>query len=482
MPDEFAQFGGQEAAVDEFAEFGGQMADAVASPKNDDDAIMARMARLLFAPVQNNLDFARGLLPGIRREEMSEDAPLAEKAGQVAGRYALPAAGALAAGAATGGLGLIPAAAAVGLGAGAGEAYGQIAARAAGGNAPETSTEAAAGIVKTGLETAFAELGFGAGIATFKAVAPTLLQVFAKIPAESIKRVLNKPDIAKIGTKAKTYTELQAAKALRDTQRAVESLRVTKGKAVDAALEGFGQATKGAKVVDASNVATALDDVLESSGAGNQAVAALLPPKEIKRLKDSAAALKKNPLLTPGEAVKLRRAIDDLTAFKGGGVQQVSSAVGQRAAREMGAALRQSIGDAAEKAGYSALREANRDFSQFAGEYESIGKMIGTKGTSVPELLAKARMVGGKFNQGGAEARALEQLAERFPQAGKLLDALAARELTRLPTGTPSGAIKDLLRLALAPQIVGVGIKAGAKASPAIRQAARVGGAGAGSR
>lgn len=104
--------------------------------------------------------FGQGVKKGFKRSD-DPTASTAEEVGRVVGRYGPMTAGSLAAGALTGGAGLLPAAAAQFLGAGAGEAYGQLASRAAGGKAPGTAKEAAKDIASTGAEAAAAELGIG---------------------------------------------------------------------------------------------------------------------------------------------------------------------------------------------------------------------------------------------------------------------------------------------------------------------------------
>lgn len=508
MADFFKQFGGvseQEAQAgggDFFAQFGGTR-DAIApSPVQKDDdpvfslgkAVMAALKQSMSAaspfekgptmgaaesmatPGSAPAEFATGVARGVTRQAPEMGASSERQLGETIGRPALPIAAAIGAGALSGGLSLPATAAMVGLGAGGGEAASQLAARATGGEAPKTSGEAAGAIAKTGLEVAAVELGLGAGALAAKSLAPTAFQVFSKIPAESMKRAIKNPDIVMVGPGAQVKVEIKAAKALRDAQRAMENLRATKGQAVDRALTELGVATKNQAVVDVAKVSKAAKTVLEDASAGDAAIAKTLGG-EMKKIRGVLKALDSKQAYTAKDAVNLRRRLDDMIKFKRGGMAEVSSDVGQRTVREMAAALRQSIDEAADAAGQVALKEANRDFSQFVRAYDEVGAEIATKEVTPAALIKQVRKVAAKFNAGPTEARGLESVAGKIPgvsgQMNRLLDLVAARELTKLPRSTPSSSLKDLLLFISAPQAVGAGVKGAAMGAGAGRVARR---------
>lgn len=447
---------------------------------------MAQVAGQARDAIMAPVEVPRGVLTGLKREEVAPDASMQEKAAGVAGRYGLPVAAALAAGAAApavipasaGTLAALGAGAAMtGAGAAAGDLAGMGASKALGGEAPETLGEAVTSAGKTGLETAAVELGLGGAAAALKAVAPTAFQVFSKINAESLKRAIKNPDAVVIGPGAETKVTIQAAKALRDTQRVIERVRVEKGEAVGKALDGFQAAVKGRPVVNASVAADAAEAAILDATQASSAIEAAIPGAELRRVNKIVSEIRKSPQMSPLEANRLRKAIDDLTKFRKGGVPPVSSAAGQRAVKELGAGLRQAIDEAATAANYSALRQANADFSKYAGLYDEVSAAIGTKEITPAALIKKVKQIGSTFNAGPTEARALEKLAENIPEASagmnRLLDLIAARELTKLPRSTPSSVFKDAVLFLTAPQAVGAGVKAAPALAPVGRVARR---------
>lgn len=146
--------------------------------------------RLTFAKkVQEELSKSYGTIADkAMRSRMLPDmikAPvfLGAKAGQLAvehPRAALITGGTLAAGAMTGGASLVPQALAMGLGAGAGEAYAQLGERALGAEAPETATEAGGKIALTGIGTVLTTLATGGAVKVGNKTLSSILKVLKK--------------------------------------------------------------------------------------------------------------------------------------------------------------------------------------------------------------------------------------------------------------------------------------------------------------
>lgn len=498
MPDKIDAFLDDDSGIDAFLDA------PAAETELDSPTLIKAFRQILGIPIQQVAgpelgvlqgagQFATGFGRGLVRKPTPEGAgslfdPLAapERLGESLGRVAGPVAGgALATLAAPAVLPAVPfgaTAALVGAGAaGVGAAGGDLAqsglAKAAGGEAPESMRQAIGQAVKIGLIAAGTDLGFGAIIGTVKAVAPTIVDTFAKIPSESIKRAILKPEIVKLGSEAKKGVGLRAVVYLRQTQKAVEATRTELGQSVNNALQGFEKAVNGKPVIDVSKAGQYAADVIHESRAGVEAVAEALPKAELDHIYAISAKIAEKPNMTPTEAVALRRAIDDLTAFKKGGTQQVSSDVGERAAKAMGRGLREAIEDAAKQARYKPLMEANAKFHNFATVYDEISGEIGTKAVTPRALLDQVqKKIAPRFNEGGYSQAIIEGIARQAPKAGRaltgLLDNVAALELTKLPKGTPSGTILNVLRLFMSPQGVGAGIKAISPAEKAVRLAA----------
>lgn len=514
--DEFAQFGGYEitaapapAPVDEFAQFGGR-----ATPADDDTndwRAFASLARRLFmpgaAPSEGEL---RGASAALKRQPLGEDATIEEKFSSGATRVGLPIGGAaLAASMATAALpAAAPLAARVGQTAimagleGAGAATGDAASmgisKALGGNAPETAKDAAIASGKTGLETALAALGMSGIIGAVKVAAPHILQSMKVVPAESMARQIEKNGAPLKGGKLTLQgAELKGAHALRRVQLAAQKERAAVGQEVDAALEAFESQVKGQPVVNVRNAADSVDAVLNDAGladeltkllgGGNEAIeeAVKASDAEVSLIRNIVNAIKRKPNMTPKEAVNLRRAIDNLTAFRKGGAPQVSSAIGQRAAHALGASLREGIEEAAKANGAQRLLSANSKASAFYKQYENVGEIISTRSTSVLALRNRLRTIAGLYNQGGVPKAVVMRLGKILKRASgdveNLIDMATAREFLKGVAETPSGISMSHLRGMIAALGTARLLPAGKQAAALARLLPRIG-AGAASK
>lgn len=383
---------------------------------------------------------------------------------------------ALGAGALTGGMGFLPAAATIGAAGAGGEAFRQV---ASGGE--ESPAVAAEKIGTRGLEAALTELGVRGGISIAKNLGPTVVGFFQKMPAEAIKRTIARytemvPGLRNGMGNLKTV-EAIGAQSLRDSQKALEVARQSAGQEVHSALEQFHSATKGQKVINANPVRDALNSVLQEGQLGDEAVAAAIPESEISRLTKISEAIGSNPVKTAKEAVALRRAIDDLIAFKKGGAMPIQSSIGQRAAKEMASALRQSISEAAKAANFTRLSEANAKFSNIAKMYEEFGPTLATRGRGDIELAQRLEKIGNLYFKGGLAQDVLERMAASIPGGAKavntMLDAAALRALSIQAAGSPSSMAMNVIRFLGGPKVVGSSIKAAYTIQPAVRPAAQ---------
>ena len=318
-------------------------------------------------------------------------------------------------------------------------------------------------------------------------LAPTVLQVFEKIPGEALKHVIARfkdmsPSLrGSLGNQANV--DRVAIASLKQVQSGIENARRTAGIRVEGALKGFQNVVKGKAVVDTTPVAQALDDALAAAQMGDEAVAAAagqtemhgakILPGELQRLSKVTDAIRKSPLKTPEQAIALRRALDDLTAFKRGAVPPVSSGVGQRAVKSMGASLRESIQAAAEAAGYTPLAKANAEFNGVVRLYDEAGEVFAVKSISDMANLAKLEKLSSMFYAGGLKKEILQDMAARIPHGAKpvndLLDAIAVRAFEKPPQGTPSGTVLNVIRVLGAPRLLGAGIRGAYKIEPVLR-------------
>ena len=494
MADEFAEFGGAE--VDEFAEFGGKMGDAVASPQatpGDWKSMWLTIGEKLFggaipggmkevaqdaaSTLQIPVDAAQGFAKGLRREDFDNEAGLANEAGQVVGRYGPTAGAAIAAGAmmpaALPAVGLQAVANAVtaetigGAAAGVGDLASMGISEAIGGNAPETFGDALKSAGTTGAETAMAGLGLGAVVGTIKTVAPRFLQSLQIVPAESLKHQI-KTDARGMrgGNMTQKGAELRASVALRRIQNAAQAERNRVGQSVDIALETFEARVKGQKVINIQNAANRAravvedagigvgDDVIDAAAKASDLAHGHFGQSEIKTIMKIADEMDMAKAMTPKQAVNFRRRIDQLTSFRKGGAPEISSDIGQRAAHELGFALRESIEEAAKRTGNTQLLKANATANRFYKEYADIAREISTKKVTTDVMRDKIVQLAGRYNGGGVpQARITEKLPRVLPGAAKdvdeLVDMITAREFILGVQKTPSGISMSALRSVL---------------------------------
>lgn len=376
----------------------------------------------------------------------------------------------------TGGLSVPASAAATATIAGGAEAYRQLARRAFT-DEDLSSGEAAKKIGKTGLVAAASELGVTLPAAAFKRFGPTVLQVYDRIPAESIKRfITNNIPMAKDLKSA----EFKGGAALARIQKKVMGARQESGKAVDEALRGLHAQVKGAEVVDLEPTWFALQETLENSGRSDPRVNPLANNPHVidavKKLEAIANEIAKSPRASPAQAVNIRRAIDEAIDFSGQRVGEPVSELAQRGAKAMRAALAKSLDDAGKAANYTKLSEANAAHHGMVETYEAIGEMVRTPSAAPIQMIRKFKRLANQFYGGGAEAKILENIGNDIPSAAKdvsnLLDAAAQRSMLGLPVGSPSGNVKDVGRMLMAPRVVGNLIRAGRATAPAARVAA----------
>lgn len=415
---------------------------------------------------------------------------MARSAGKVASQYGPAALGAAILGPIAGRLApvavrALPAAANIpalartigaGLGASGGEMTAQVAAKAAGGNQPEPVKAA-----KMGLEAVAAEMGLGTAASALKAVMPAAAQVFTNIPASPIRRAIKRmsegDDILKVGgDAARADIERQAVGSLGRLQGIYGRARRTAGQGVDNALRGLGVKTNRAPVSDLSSIAKKADAAIEEVAGHSAAEEAL--KSELGKIRTVVEKMRGSPQATVNDLINIRRAVDDLTTFKAGGMQQVSSESGQKVARLIGSELRAEIKAVSKRFNHKQLDLANDNFSKVANEYDDAIATIGTTRGADRTMLARVKKLGSDLNDGAEVTELLERFGLDLPdgfggiankEMNRLLDLLAARELTKLPKGTQSGTLKDAIKFLASPQAIALGIKIGGRSGPAAR-------------
>jgi len=436
------------------------MIDAVASSPAPDkydamiDAVVSKpptpsIASILTSGLIPNatlLEAARGFTSGIKRQDPAPG--FASGIGHAVGRYGLPVAGTIAAGALTGGAGLIPAAAAAGIGGAAGEAYGQLASRTLGGESPETATKAATGIVKTGMGNALMQLGMGVGGKLIETMYPVIAQTFLKLPAESIKRAIKNPEIVPMrGSFAKADVERRGVNALRELQKGIDNARKVSGENVDDALKTLMQKTKGDPVVDMTDVASAADEALQSMGRGDVMIDEAVK-SDFGKIKALVDAIRSKPIVDANTAVLRRRTLDNLVAYNKFGIREIGSKPAENVVKGMAHEMRTAIDKAADSVGYAGLKKANNEHWTTMNLVEEFGGLFRTKTPNQMDLLKRFANLTNRFNQGGLSTEIISETGKKFPavakQADTLLDSMAARAFTEIPS-TPSGSTKDML-------------------------------------
>ena len=429
---------------------GGGLADAPAAPE---PSRMAAVVEGMTAPVRVGARLAGAAAKHGVAVGGSEQGPAT--------------AGALLAGLATGGMaGVLGPAAIVGAGGAGGEALRQ---------AVTPGVNFSGGkIVRRGLENALMDLGIGGTFKVARAAIPVAAQVFAKVPSESVKRALENPALLKLSGNAKLVVENRGVVAIDKIQAAIEAARRRSGIKVEGALRGLERKTGGKPIIDLGDAVEA--GLTEFSGRGGfDPVTGELLKEESAFLAKLLDQLPKDGKITARQAVNLRRQLDDLITYKAGGVQKVSSDAGEAVVRSMANRLRQSIGEAADAAGFPALKKANAEHSKMADLYEEMAEIFRTPSNSRKAKAQRFDLASKMFYAGGIRKDILDEAARTIPHGQEavkeLLDAAAARSFTEIPTTAPSNMLFNLFRIIGAPRALGAGIRSGGVSEGAARAA-----------
>ena len=432
------------AADLEFASDDLEFADAVAQPPQTEQPGVFRQAynRVMESPTM------MPLRAGIKAGEMALEHPAAT--------------GALIAGAATGGAGLIPSAIATGLGAASGAALqqamekdGEQAAQAKGPflpgmvspGMPQPNPDILKSVEKavnersigTGLEAAATSLGIGAGIKAVAKTAPYAISYLSEVPVPTIKRVIERGlKIIGVGSRE---AEVGGAVALKETQDAIKAARSAAGVEVRDAAIGLHKQVKGARVVDLSKTRTALAQVMRDANATDPRIMAMGGDGLMTRLRGLASKIKDMPNASPIEAWKIRQSVDDFIEWTRGPLAEPVRDVSQRAAKAMRAAIAQSIDDAGVAAKYTKLSDANAAFSALDDAIDNSKIMFRTPDQSEYALGRRFVTLAKEWNRDGAQAQAIENIRSAIPGSAKsvdkLIDQAAIREIVQVkPSNT----------------------------------------------
>lgn len=320
-------------------------------------------------------------------------------------------------------------------------------------------------VIRRGVEAALTDLGGSAAAGTLRAVFPIAAQLFLKFPSESIKRAMGKPQLIKLGPRAKAQAQEIGIAAVDDIQKAIETARKRAGMRVDAALSLLEKRTGGKPVIKADDVMSAGMDVLTKAGAFDPLAGSQLKG-EVKFLEELFDKMPSGGRISAREAVNLRRRLDDMISYRPGGVQKVTSDVQENMVREMASALRAQIDLASEVFNFKALRRANANFHDVSTAYNEMGEIFKTPSDSKLRRLERFNKATKMFYEGGIPQDILRDVGKSFPKAlsavENLLDASAGMSFTELPSTAPSNMLFNAFRMLSAPPVVGAGIRVGA--------------------
>lgn len=416
----------------------------------------------------NATEMARGFRAGVSGTSLQDKTVPAELGGAI-GKYALPVAGSIIAGVATGGGSLLASASAQFLGVGAGQAYKQIISKSLGEKSPTTSTEATADIASHGLGAAMADLGIGAGVAV-AGLGSGFLKNFAhayfKVPSESIKRAIQRPYAIETGGPEKQLAlENKAVEILSKMQDAALSKRSEVGKSVESALDNLQKKTKGAKVFDLRPLADDLETFMkEGLGSEDKMIKKLMAGDYVK-IKNLIKTMRGTPMKDAKTMVRIRRELDKMQTFNFGGVPQIESEAGTLAIRRLADGFRSVIDGAADILNFGELKSANSAAHSFYQDYDNLRTLIGTKDRGRLAMIGKIDRLEALFNKGGIRQELIKEIGDKIPSVrgatDDLMDAIASRSFIRNAVGTPSGNMKDLARAVMTPQNIAKTIKAG---------------------
>lgn len=455
----------------------------VAAQDSPDDTMkyLAQMAKAIYGmspagaatrAITETPDLVSGLKTGLMREQPAQGGSFATKTGEVVGKVGPAVAGTAIAGAMTGGAGLLPAAAATGLGAAAGEAYGQLGARALGGNAPETPQEAAVDIGIAGAEGMASELAIAGGLKLGKKALEGVSQALVNVSPRALTRVFERygesPIIKKFltsGPEGKAEVERQGVLALNRIQNGVERVRGMKGRAVENALNGLSKTTKGQPVANVDSAIAATEDFLRTPGIDTSKGTA----REVFNLLEDLKATSSpsggmmgvsgpggQAKLTVKDLIAFRRRADKLGDYARKAMNEADRDIGIAAANTLGNSLRGSVDDVANQFGNTQLLKANKDFSEFLGTYRNLDDFFGSKSKDTRDMLNTLNRASRDFGGGGMAQEALLKAKKDIPFAAKdiddMLDALSVKAFTQDPKYTPSSTTRAFLRQLASPQ------------------------------
>lgn len=408
-------------------------------------------------------EFVRGVRAGLAGTKI-DDPTAAASMGAVAGEYGPLAAGSIAAASMTGGSSLLASAAAQFAGVSAGEAAKKATSKALGDRPDSNLRDDITDIGAMGLGAAMTDLGLGV-LGKAASVLPEFAATYLKVPAEAIKRALQRPYAVETGgPSAQLAVENKAVNVLGKIQDHIGQLRKTNGEAVEKALEGLYTKTKGEKVFDLRPLSDDLEKFVKEGMGGDDSTIKALMAKDYTKIMDLIKTMRKDPMKNARTMVQIRRELDKLQSFKFGGVPQVNSEVGELAIKRLAGSFRDTIEEAGKKLNYGELTSANSKFHEFSQDYDSLRKMVGTDDKSRLSMITKVDMLERFFNKGGLRQDLIQEIGvkypEMLPQVEELMDILASRSFTRHSVGTPSGNIKDLARALVTPQNLAKTIKA----------------------
>jgi hypothetical protein len=371
---------------------------------------------------------------------------------------------------------LLAGAAATGLGAAAGNTAQQVAAKVSGGQAPDSLGDAAAESAKVGLAAALTDLGIGTAFKGVAAVAPKFVSAFKSFPKEGLKRTLQRPDEILSLAGSQSEAETAAKSALKEVQNGLTLARNQAGKAVENELQAFHEATGGAKIIDGTSAADAGAEALSSRTTSDGVTA--LTDSEAKKVSAVIQELSDAGPLSAKDAITWRRKLDNLIDYKRGAVPDITSGEGQGIISAMARALRENIGQAAEKAGAYKLAEANANFSKTASAYDAYRPLFNTKTSLGSEAAKRLNAVERLFNAGGISQADLTEIGKTLPGLQKpvdrLIDAVVARRLNMESAGSPSSVTMSAIRFLAGPDGLATALKGvrGVAKSGALRKVA----------
>lgn len=414
---------------------------------------------------------AQGLETGLKQQSRTPQSGY-DAMGQVAGKYGPKAALPLAGGFLTGGMGYLPAVGFSGLMAAGSEGASQTLSAALGGNSPETSGQAMGQMAGAAKSAATMEAGLGGGIRVAKAALPAIGQVFANRSGQLIKKGVENPSKIPVG-RAVESVEKEGVEALGGFQAAAVAQRKTLGTRVSQGVEGLFTKTKGGKVVDLTSAADKAEKTIEEA-VTNPIAGKLVDKGELKAVQEVMKAIRKNPVSDVKTANAARDLIDDAISWKKGTVPKVQSEVGQRALRALRSEIKDQLNKVATSVKDKDFIKNNSEFHEFAEYYDDVLQpQFGTRSSNTIDQMNKMDALGNVYRKGGLRAQEMEKMGN-FSPAGKnmmgdIVTNFMQREFTGLPMGTPSGTTKDVVKMGLAPRVLGRGIYHGAQAAPVVR-------------